>query len=386
MHLPFAELANETLASSPASPARGKTTSLLLQAARDVLQRPELDAEDSLVGYCQDLRKIIPIVRTVQAATGLELSITTFAQPLSIDAIGQALAAGNTASPLLINLRPGIGDPLFLIPGVAGAVVELIDLANAIGGTSPVYGLAFPGLDGKAPFRASLRQLAEDMQLQINAIASTGRVHLVGYSSGGRIAIEIARLLGPERTAFVGVIDAPVHFRHWPRALWMRYFMKRIASAPVHIKTSAAPVLSMKKQIATLPAPSQRHMMGRLRSRLRTLAAIAHQRYGDIRAPDYLDTFLYRVTNLPANLQAVRDGSLLAVALDPPTRYEGKVFCFNSTEGDGSMCEPVKIWPRFLPNVVFTKVPGGHASVILPPHVQFLGKAITASLLETIRS
>ena len=53
----------------------------------------------------------------------------------------------------LILLKAGVGEPIFIVHGVGGAVIELSQLGKAIRTQRPVYAIQAKGLDGaEEPF------------------------------------------------------------------------------------------------------------------------------------------------------------------------------------------------------------------------------------------
>jgi len=107
-------------------------------------------------------------------------------------------AARAGAADVLVPMQSvGVGVPIFAVPGVDGSVLSLQQLSLALGDKQPFYGLEGIGLDGNMPAPSSLEENAE-----INLAAMAGIVDLakgplilLGYSSGGALAFEMARRL-----------------------------------------------------------------------------------------------------------------------------------------------------------------------------------------------
>ncbi|GAA3507035.1 amino acid adenylation domain-containing protein [Streptomyces showdoensis] len=95
----------------------------------------------------------------------------------------------------LVPIKPTGGrPPLFLVHAVGGSVVPYLPLARLIDPDQPLYGLEDPGLDG-GPVTASLTDLAARYVEAIRAVQPHGPYHLGGWSLGGVVAAEMARLL-----------------------------------------------------------------------------------------------------------------------------------------------------------------------------------------------
>jgi thioesterase domain-containing protein/acyl carrier protein len=96
----------------------------------------------------------------------------------------------------LLRIRPGKGaTPFFCVHGAGGHVLNLRDLAVAMDGAHPFYGLQARGVDGATPPHETLEQMAGAYVAEIRELQREGPYLLSGYSGGGLVAFEMARLL-----------------------------------------------------------------------------------------------------------------------------------------------------------------------------------------------
>ena len=146
--------------------------------------------------------------------------------------------------PLSITRKPGEGTPIVLLHGFASDGPSFLPLEKALGRGRPVIRIELPG-HGRSPrrkvknFAALARMMVEAFD---EAVAGHDKVHLVGHSLGGALAMAIADVrarriaslgliapagLGPEIDAdtIVGVARAS---REESLAPWLR----RLASDP----------------------------------------------------------------------------------------------------------------------------------------------------------
>jgi amino acid adenylation domain-containing protein len=100
---------------------------------------------------------------------------------------------------VLIPLRPhGRREPLFCFhPGV-GLSWVYSGLLRHLDAERPVYGLQSRGLDGPAALVPDLTAMAGDHVAQLRSVQPHGPYHLLGWSMGGILAHEAARLLRAE--------------------------------------------------------------------------------------------------------------------------------------------------------------------------------------------
>ncbi len=107
---------------------------------------------------------------------------------------------------------------LFCIPGVGGTVFSFQSLLDGLPATLPVFGLPYPGAGG---IRKPLRRI-EDLATSFGEIVRrTGmkRISIAGYSLGGFVGFELARILQRENFEVrLLVVDAPVY--SLPRRQW----------------------------------------------------------------------------------------------------------------------------------------------------------------------
>ncbi|XCN75492.1 MAG: AMP-binding protein [Candidatus Electrothrix aestuarii] len=99
--------------------------------------------------------------------------------------------------------------PIYLLPGAVGSVLYLQPLTAALGGEQPIYVLQTPGLHGEAPVPEKVEDLAAAHIAALRREQPRGPYRLIGHSSGGRAAFEMARRLEEqgECVAFLGILD-----------------------------------------------------------------------------------------------------------------------------------------------------------------------------------
>lgn len=354
----------------------------ILAAARKALRNPGISARDNPSALLRDLRKICVLVRDIERTTGIQIPITTFSQAQSFDELAQMLAGGRIESAMLLPLSKRNGEPLFLLPGLAGSVAELLELADAISHDGPVYAVAYPALDGRSEAATSIPELAQRMFEAVQTVWRGGRLHLVGYSLGGTIAIEMARRLSPDTSGLLALIDPGLPESRWPLAIWLRFLLGRPNRAAGQVghaprRTSNASGLTSLGKDAV--ARMQKRLQA-IRRAIRGVARHIHQRYGSARSRRILISSSYYVKGLPSYLQAVRDGALLACARHDYKVFTGDVVYFRSVGSDSLSCDPEAVWPDILPAVRFVKLPGSHSGILQRPLVESLAASLSSEV------
>jgi acetoacetyl-CoA synthetase len=246
------------------------------------------------------------------------------------------------------------GRPVFMVPGMYGDVMELRALANAIVSDRPLYGLRARGLaPGEKPMHR-VEDIARDYLAHIRALQPRGPYAFAGFSFGGLVVFEMARLLkeAQETVEFLGLIDSHLHEGCLPRPERVAFWKARNA-AILRAIVAAGP--------QQLPKKLLRH------SRFRTHPLVRG-------TSDELA--------LPPALQRVAEASRRAFAQYRPTCYSGPVTFFRATKREGLAlhCEPVQIWTR-LAQVETHEFAGTHSGIVEAPVVAELGDRL-ARLLD----
>lgn len=109
----------------------------------------------------------------------------------------------------LVPLRPGgTRPPLFLVHAVGGSVAPYAAPAALLGDDQPVHALESPGLHGGAVEERSLPDTAAAYLAAVREVRPEGPLVLGGWSAGGAVALEMARQDGD--VAVVLVLDTGI--------------------------------------------------------------------------------------------------------------------------------------------------------------------------------
>jgi amino acid adenylation domain-containing protein len=94
--------------------------------------------------------------------------------------------------------------PLFIVQG------DVREIARQLGPDQPIY-LAYRGLDGVSTDELSVERYARLTLEEIRRVQPEGPYQIFGYSFGGQVALEMAKVLARdgERMAVLGLIDPP---------------------------------------------------------------------------------------------------------------------------------------------------------------------------------
>ncbi len=118
--------------------------------------------------------------------------------------------------PMLVPIKSeGSKAPLFCVHTQGGNLFHYYELAQYLDIEQPVFGLQARGVYGGATPRHSIRDIAADCISAMRQRQTDGPFRIVGYSSGGTIAIEMARQLhgNGDAVGLLVLIDAGVRGR-----------------------------------------------------------------------------------------------------------------------------------------------------------------------------
>ncbi len=199
-----------------ALPAQAADAGVSLEARLQALWREQLDIahvglDDHFLELGGDSLHAAVIMTRVEQMTGRSLPLGTLLQAPTVRALAARVReAPRAQEPTpVVTLRPGVGPPLVLVHGLSGTVMECWALVDALRTRRPVLGVQARGLDGEAPPSACVREMAGDYVQALRREAPAGPYALCGFSFGGLVALEMARILtqGGEGVALLCLLD-----------------------------------------------------------------------------------------------------------------------------------------------------------------------------------
>jgi len=124
--------------------------------------------------------------------------------------------------PTLVEMQvKGDRPPLFCVHTMGGNLFHYDDLVKALGPEQPVYGLQARGVYGTESPRTSVEEIAADCVAAMKTRQPTGPYQIVGFSSGGVVAYEMAQQLlhGEEAVGNLVLVDTFMPETRWARRL-----------------------------------------------------------------------------------------------------------------------------------------------------------------------
>ena len=260
-------------------------------------------------------------------------------------------------SPLVPISSRGDRRPLYCIHPAGGTVFCYYELARHLANDQPVYGIQARGIEGEAEPESSFVRMAGDYVDAIRGHQPRGPYYLAGWSLGGNIAFEVARLLVDQGddVALLAIIDATCVPPDRPPQ-----------------EGDFLPVLMGLFPDQELPALAELQQLG---------------------PAEQLETFLSRAREaglVPPDADSTQSRDLFGVfqanlkgMLDfRPTPYPGKITLFRAKEQLPLVTDdPLLGWGSVARDgVEVHEIPGDHVHMMRSPQVESLATAIMACI------
>lgn len=242
--------------------------------------------------------------------------------------------------PVLVPLRAGTGEAcVFVFPGGGGEVRELAALAQALTDPAPILGIQ-PAMAQPTP--PTVEAMAAVAFAAVRERQPHGPYRLVGYSFGGLVALEVARLChaAGETVATLAMIDTITDRRYWPSRIFLGAQLHRLG-------------VNLRAIAGLPPAQAFRQFGDRARGLWRQLAARGAR-------PGVRLSSLVAVSPLRAICDA-------AMAAYRPAPFPGEVCLMQSASGRDFGCEPAALWRPLAPRLDVRSVAGRHLDLVRTP-------------------
>ncbi len=312
------------------------------------------------------LKRILRLRKALQQELGVDIPATALMRLGTADAVDAAIRVHHWPAPSpCVLLKDGdASPPLYMLSAGSGLVLELCELARLVDYPGQVWGVQAPGLDGEAEPLNDVAAFGAHYASAIMARQPAGPYHLVGYSFGGSAAIETARAMAAAGGAvgLVGLIDANLDERNWPRRAWLAGVLRRCW-----------------RRLADARHMPPREAVRHIAIRARNLLQFATRKLAGETAAS-VHRSAYYIGGLEPAFQAVRDASISAYQAYTPRRFDQATVLFRSVLGDPHACDPAPVWRQFIRRLEVVDCPGSHTTMVRPPHARRLAAEIVSRL------
>jgi amino acid adenylation domain-containing protein len=295
----------------------------------------------------------------------MELGLASLISASTIEQIAELIRtrfAPNTDSSV-VPLQPyGPRPPLYIVHGVGGNVVNFYGLSMRVGKDQPVYGIQSQALVANQPALLHLKDMAAHYIADIRKVQPRGPYHLLGYSFGGTVALEIAhqfRAAG-EEVAFLGMIDSK-----------SKDYEEQLAQmTSVQTKINRR-VNRFRGNTGSLdPKSRAKYIYEKISTRSIRFACLA--------------AATLHIKRVPAFMRSAYDINYVAVQKYKLRPYDGRLILFRASwQGEEEGERDLGWGSIFSQGVEIHDLPGDHERIFLEPNIDQLANSLRESLAHS---
>jgi len=313
----------------------------LLAIWESLFGRGGLSTDDDFFAIGGHSLLAVRLVDAIERTFGVRLPLDTFwfRGNTIRDIAGLLRGAGAPLRwPVLVPIRPGgTRRPLFCVHTIGGNLFHYYELAKALPEGQPVMGLNAVGVGGAEPARSRIADIAADCITAMRSAQPAGPYRLLGFSSGGTVAYEMAQQLraAGEQVDFLGLLDT------WAPGTYLR----------------AADGSLIDRLIAPLRPYTDRR---RLQHLVCSLTGLSPRRFPDAASAHWWAHWSYR-----------------------PATYPGRVDLYVADASRLEASAPCLGWSsRVTGPLVQHPVEGSHGLMVKPPRVREIAQMLQQRLDE----
>lgn len=350
-------------AAPPDSTRAALTLELMTQIWEQVLGLNGLGPDANFFELSGNSLTALRMMRELQRLSGRELALSLLYEAPTLRGLLEAVNAGGPealppgALRLLNEAAPGA--PLFFVPGIGGSAMELQPLARAL--PVPVYGLEARGLHPLENPHECIEDMAAAYVSEIHTRFPTGPYYLAGYSFGGLVAYQMARLMASDgdQIALLALLDTTPHQRFWPAAVRAEYLVRRGRRAVRRMRgTSAAGLAALAREACTA-----------MRALVTGQGALLREPQG----PAY--------SELPAAVVRVREAAFRAFARYRPRPSSLPLLLIRSDLSLSERCDPALFWQQLVPLLSVEDVAADHYRMLRTSDLASIAACLATQVL-----
>lgn len=186
----------------------------LINLWKNILGAEDIGVDDDFFDLGGHSIKVIDLIGHVRKEFNFHLSITAIFEYRTVHALANHLESKQSVDTgrIVVQLKYASSEesPLFLIHPGGGGVLCYLPLTKNIKMDVPIFGIQSIGYDQDIEPYTSIPLMAERYITEMKKTQKTGPYRLAGWSMGGTIAFEMAKLLRMEgeEVSFIGLLDA----------------------------------------------------------------------------------------------------------------------------------------------------------------------------------
>lgn len=335
----------------PDDPVADDITALVISVWSEVLRQPRILPEDNFFDLGGTSLQVMRIFERIRDAHGVTLPLSTMYTASTPAALAEVVRTGSWKDPsLVILLRAGQGQPLYLLHDLTGDVFYQRQLTLALDTSRPVYGLRAREFDGIRTPHTSVEAMAAEYVDHVRVRQPQGPYTLLGYSFGGLVALEMARqfMANGEAVDYLAIIDSYLRPTNLHRRL-LRPVRRTVGLAISVLRYPRVRIPRMLRRLAHRHAPWLN----------------LHRHDTDV--------------VLPPGIRSCE----VANREYRPSPYRGDATFYVAQERRPGYARPDPDWlPIILGRLRRRLAPGDHFTIVQPPNVSTLARMVSDDLRQ----
>ncbi|HET6610451.1 MAG TPA: alpha/beta fold hydrolase, partial [Kofleriaceae bacterium] len=328
----------------------------LAQIFADVLKVPAIGIHDDFFLLGGHSLLAVQLIAVIEERLGTRLPVAALFGASTVAALAREIEPGERApsQTALIPLRAhGRRPPLVCIHPGGGTIFCYQALVSRLAPDRPVFGLVARGLAAGESPAESVEDMAKAYVSAVVGACPGGPVHLMGWSFGGLVALEMTRLLcaAGHDVASTTMIDT------------MAPSLPMVPERDVHPMA----MLAAFAQDLGIDVDEEELVPLAPEDALARVVALGKKRG---RIPSHLgaDEIARRVLVFSTNARAS--------ARYAPPNLDGKIVLIRAADQSAADdVNPAEGWSRIFPhNLEVCEAPGTHYTMVIPPHVDVLAR------------
>jgi len=184
----------------------------LLELWRSMLGVESISADTNVFSLGVSSLSILRLVTRMNSLYSMGFGLASLISAPTIKMVAELVRkryAPNTVTSLVPIQPVGTKRPLYIVHGAGGNVVNFYGLTTRIGADQPVYGVQAQALEVDQPALLCIEDMAAHYLMEIRRVQPKGPYHLLGYSFGGVVVLEMAHQLRAvgEQVGLLGMLD-----------------------------------------------------------------------------------------------------------------------------------------------------------------------------------